>query len=71
MRQNITTGPIPFRKAYIKSVVDRIEVDDHAIRIIGEQVTLEQVIAGDQNAGSNVRSFARKWRAIQNKTANS
>jgi hypothetical protein len=23
--------PIPFRKAYIKSVVDRIEVDDHAI----------------------------------------
>lgn len=63
MRQNITTGPIPFRKAYIKSVVDRIEVDDHAIRIIGEQATLEQVIAGDQNAGPNVRSFARKWRA--------
>ena len=25
--------------------------------------TLEQVIAGDQNAGPNVRSFARKWRA--------
>ncbi len=33
MRQKITTGPIPFRKAYIKSVVDRIEVDDQAIRI--------------------------------------
>jgi hypothetical protein len=32
---NITTGPIPFRKACIKSVVDRIEVDDDAIRIIG------------------------------------
>jgi site-specific DNA recombinase len=63
MRQNITTGPIPFRKAYIKSVVDRIEVDDHAIRIIGDQATLEEVIAGDQNAGPNVRSFARKWRA--------
>jgi site-specific DNA recombinase len=62
MRQNITTGPIPFRKAYIKSVVDRIEVDDHAIRIIGDQATLEQVIAGDQNARPNVRSFARKWR---------
>ena len=62
VRQNITTGPIPFRKAYIKSVVDRIEVDDHAIRIIGDQATLVQVIAGDQNAGPNVRSFARKWR---------
>lgn len=62
MRQNITTGPIPFRKAYIKSVVDRVEVDDHAIRIIGDQATLQQMIAGDQNAGPNVRSFARKWR---------
>jgi site-specific DNA recombinase len=64
MRQNITTGPIPFRKAYIKSVVDRIEVDDHAIRIIGDQATLEQVVAGgDQSAGPNVRSSVRKWRA--------
>jgi site-specific DNA recombinase len=63
MRDNITSGPIPFRKAYIKSVIDRIEVDDHAIRIIGDKATLEQVIAGDQNAGPNVRSFVRKWRA--------
>jgi hypothetical protein len=48
---------------YIKSIVDRIEVDDHVIRIIGEQATLEEVIAGDQNAGPNVRGFAQKWRA--------
>jgi hypothetical protein len=26
---------------------------------------------GTQNAGTDVRSFVRKWRAIQNKTANS
>jgi hypothetical protein len=57
MRENITSGPIPFRKAYIKSVVDRIEVDDHAIRIVGYKATLEQVIAGDQAAGPDVRSF--------------
>lgn len=30
MRENITMGEIPFRKAYIRSVVDRIEVDDQA-----------------------------------------
>ncbi len=35
MRDNITTGEIPFRKAYIRSLVDRIEVDDHVVRIIG------------------------------------
>ena len=50
MRENITSGPIPFRKAYIKSVVDRVEVDDHAIRIVGDEATLEQVVARDQNA---------------------
>lgn len=45
MRENITTDGIPFRKAYIQAVVDRIEVDDHAIRIFGDKATLEQVIA--------------------------
>ncbi|MBR2120131.1 MAG: recombinase family protein [Afipia sp.] len=63
MRENIASGPIPFRKAYIKSVVDRVEVDDHAIRIVGDRATLEQAMAGDQNANPNVRSFVRKWRA--------
>jgi hypothetical protein len=71
MRKNITSGPIPFRKAYIKSVVDKVEVDDRAIRIVGDRATLEQVIAGGENAGPNVRSFVPKWRAIRNKTANS
>jgi hypothetical protein len=28
MRENLTTGEIPFRKAYLGSIVDRVEVDD-------------------------------------------
>jgi hypothetical protein len=56
MRENITAGPIRFRKAYIKSVVDRVEVDDRAIRIVGDKATLEQVMAGI-NANPNVRSL--------------
>jgi hypothetical protein len=40
--QLITTDGIPFRKAYIQTVVDRIEVDDHAIRILGDKAALEQ-----------------------------
>ncbi|HAP46015.1 MAG TPA: recombinase family protein [Afipia sp.] len=62
MRENITSGPIPFRKAYIKSVVERVEVDDRAIRIVGDRATLEQAITVDQNANPDVRSFVRKWR---------
>ena len=62
-RANITADPITFRKAYIKSVVGRIEIDDHAIRIIEDKEILEQVLAGDHAAGPNVSSFVRKWRA--------
>jgi len=39
MRENIATGEIPFRKAYLRLVVDRVEVGDHAIRIIGDTGT--------------------------------
>lgn len=62
MRENITTGEIPFRKAYLRSVIDRVEVDDHAIRIVGDRATLEQVMAGKSVPASGVRSFVRKWR---------
>ena len=64
MRENITTGEIPFRKAYIRSVVDRIEVDDNVIRIIGDKATLEQVVAGRQTTPGGVRSFERNWRSL-------
>lgn len=35
MRENLTTGSVPFRKAYLQSLVDVIEVDDAQIRIKG------------------------------------
>jgi hypothetical protein len=42
-------------------VVDRVEVDDHSIRIVVDRTILEQAVAGDQNADP-VRNFVRKWR---------
>jgi site-specific DNA recombinase len=44
-------------------IVDAIEVDDNAIRIIGSKDVLQAVIAGKQTANGNVRGFVRKWRA--------
>lgn len=68
MRRNISEGTIPFRKAWLRSIVDRIEVDTNAIRIIGDKANLEQVIAAT-NAGSlrepGVRSSVRKWRDLR------
>ena len=63
MRDKLTSGEIPFRKAYIGSIVDRIEVDDHQIRILGRKDVLEAAIMADGGLVPGVRSFVRKWRA--------
>ena len=59
------------RKTYINSIIDAVEVDDQAIRIIGSKDILQAAIAGKQTENGNVRGFVRKWRAIQNKITNS
>ena len=46
MRQNLTTAEVAFGKGYIGSIVDRIEVDDPEIRIIGRKDLLERAIFG-------------------------
>jgi site-specific DNA recombinase len=63
MREHITAGATPFRKAYIQALVDRIEVDDGVVRIIGDKATLEQAILGRAVAAAGVRRCVPKWRA--------
>jgi hypothetical protein len=70
MRETVATGETPFRKIYIRSAVERIEVDDEVIRIAGGKATLEEAVAGRAMAPGGVRSRAPKWRATQDKTAN-
>jgi hypothetical protein len=38
MRENLTTGSTPFRKAYLRSLIDIVEVDDAHIRIKGTRM---------------------------------
>jgi len=63
MNEQLDTGDTNARKGYIRSIVDTIEVDDQAIRIIGSKDVLQAAIAGRQTANGNVRGFVRKWRA--------
>ena len=44
---HIRSGEIPFRKAYLKAVIDRIDVDTNVIRITGSKDTLERVVQSD------------------------
>nr|WP_082010005.1 hypothetical protein [Methylobacterium sp. ZNC0032] len=63
VRENITSSQTPFRKAYFQVVIDRIEVDDGVVRMIGDKSTLEQAVAELLLAADGVRSSVPKWRA--------
>lgn len=66
MREKLSTGEVPFRKAYIRSIVDRIEVDDRCIRIMGRKDVLEQAVLAEGGGTTPVvHSFVPKWRARQ------
>ena len=65
MRERLTTGEIPFRKAYLGAIIDRVEVDDAQIRILGRKDVLEQAVLANGGPIPGVRSFVRKWRALR------
>ena len=71
MRANVTSGKTPFRKAWLREVVERVEVDADIIRIVSENVSPEDAVIGAaSSAAPGIRSSVCKWRAIQDKTAN-
>ena len=63
MNEKLDTADTNTRKGYIHSIIDAIEVDDKAIRIVGSKDILQAAIAGKQTENGNVRGFVRKWRA--------
>ena len=49
MRENFSTGSVPFRKAYLQALINVIEIGDHQVRIKGSKDLLEKaVLAGQQ-----------------------
>lgn len=63
MQRKLDDGDVKTRKAYLSSVIDRIEVDDDAIRVFGRKDVLAAAITGRSGAVGNVSGFVRKWRA--------
>jgi site-specific DNA recombinase len=63
MRQNLTGGSIPFRKAYLQSVVDLIEVDDTQIRINCGKDILEKAVLASRNGSPDSSQMSTRWRA--------
>ena len=62
MRGNVLSGDTAFRRAWLRSVVDKVEVDDTEIRIHGRRTVLERLVMGGGAAPAAVPSFVREWR---------
>jgi site-specific DNA recombinase len=63
MREKFTAGSVPFRKAYLQSIIDVVEVDDHQIRIKGSRDVLERAVLAGQAAGESGSQMSTRWRA--------
>ena len=61
MREQIASGDIMFRKAYLGAIVDRIEVGDRELRISGRKDVLEQAVIASAANRTVVRTFVPKW----------
>jgi hypothetical protein len=62
MRENFTSGSIPFRKAYLQSLIDVIEVDDTQIRIKGSKDVLERAVLASRNGVNPGSEMSTEWR---------
>lgn len=58
------------RKAWLSSIVDRIEVDAGAIRMFGRNDVLDQCALAAVGGNAGVRTFVPKWRAMQDESTN-
>jgi site-specific DNA recombinase len=63
MREHFSTGSVPFRKAYLRSLIDVIEVDDHQIRIKASRDLLEKAVLAGQNGRFECSQMSTRWRA--------
>jgi len=63
MREKFTTGSVPFRKAYLQSLIEVVEVDDHRIRIKGSKDVLERAVLAGEAAGEFGSQMSTRWRA--------
>lgn len=65
MHEKLKTGDTRARKDWLRSLVDRIEVDDRQVRIIGSKQDFAAALTGQTPPRGGVRGFVRKWRARQ------
>ena len=64
MQERLTGGSVPFRKAYLQSLITVVEVDDKYIRIKGSKDLLEKTVLASQNGPTGGSQMSTKWRSL-------
>jgi hypothetical protein len=65
MRERLRGGTIQYRRAYLGTLIGRIEVDDRQVRIFGQKQALEQAILATRQGADGVLRSVPKWRPRQ------
>ena len=61
MNEKLQNGDVQARKAYLRSVISVIEVDDKIVRIFGDKTQLAAALSEQNERTGKVRGFVRKW----------
>jgi site-specific DNA recombinase len=59
----LTNGSVPFRKAYLRSIIDFVEVDDTRVPIKGCKDALERAVLADPSGENFGSQMSTTWRA--------
>ena len=63
LRSRLLDGPVAFRKEYLMSIVEKVEVSDDVIRLTGRKDQLvRQLMSGRPVPQKRVRFFGQEWR---------
>lgn len=71
MRENFASRSIPFRKAFLQSLIDVIEVDDTQIRIKDSKDVLERAVLASRNGSNPGSQMSTEWRGPDRPSASS
>lgn len=62
MQQRLTCDEVRSRQAYLRAIIDEIEIGDKEIRIRGRKDHLKHAVGSQKKLPSGVPTFVRKWR---------
>lgn len=62
MRKNLASGEVSLRQAYLRAIIDEIEIGDDEIYVRGRKERVKQAVGAQHSLPAAVPTFVRRWR---------